>query len=173
VALVAAGSTPEQAAKKLQEQGKQISAKTITRGVNRIDVRPAQPAPPEAPTAPVIVAGAPIERLRAYAAHDLEALAVLERMASTPAIVATDLKAAALRHLAQLETDYHTAGPIRRGPLAKAILAAIRELRVYFPPAPPQKSRDELIEELRRLDEETLALIEQHAPNPIEAKEIQ
>ena len=169
VALVAAGATPDQAARQLQEQGKQISAKTITRGVNRIDV----PRPAPQVLAPQVLPGSPIERLRAYAAHDAEALSVLERMASTPAIVTTDLKAAALRHLAQLETDYHTAGPIRRGPLAKAILGAIRELRVYFPPAAPPKSRDEIIDELRRLDDETRAIIEQHAPDPILVNEIQ
>lgn len=129
-------------------------------------------ATPPAPIAPVMATGAPVERLRAYAGHDAEALAVLERLASTPEVT-TDLKAAALRHLAQLEHDYHLATPVRRGPLAKAILTAIQGLRVYFPPPPTPKTRDEVLEELLRLDEEARAIIEQHAPDPITAQEIQ
>lgn len=132
-------------------------------------------AAPQAPVNAEIVPGSPIERLRAYAAHDEKALAVLDRMASIPASadVSTDLRAKALRHLTILEQDYHIADPIRRGPLAKNIVAALKELRVYFPPTPPEKSRDQILEELIRLDEETRAIIEQHAPDPITAKEIQ
>lgn len=178
VALVQLGDlTPEQAAEELRKNGQDISSRTIRRALKNVGyVAPAaeQPSAPfQAAQAAQVVEGTPIERLRAYAAHDAEALAVLERMASKPAIVTTDLKESALRHLAQLEVDYHTAQPIRRGPLAKAILAAIQACRVYFPPAPTPKSRDEVLEELRRLDQETLAIIEQHAANPIEAQEIQ
>lgn len=122
---------------------------------------------PRAPVAADLAPGAPIERLRAYAAHDGEALAVLERLAATPAIT-TDLKAAALRHLAQLEADYHHASPVRRGPLAKAILAAIRELRVHFPPPAPVKERDQVIEELLALDADAITRIEEHLPDRIE-----
>lgn len=127
---------------------------------------------PAAPLVPAMAQGAPVERLRAYAGHDEEAEALLDRLCATPEIT-TDLKAAALRHLGMLERDYHVASPVRRGPLAKGILAAIRELRAYFPPPPPTKTRDEVLEELRALDAEAIERIEERLPERIDPKEIQ
>lgn len=127
---------------------------------------------PQALVEPRIAEGPPVDRLRAYAAHDEEAGDLLERLL-TPAEPTTDLKAAALRHLGTLERDYLHAPAIRRGPLAKSIISALRELRVYFPPPAPTKTRDEVLEGILAADAEAISLIEQHIADPLDPKEIQ
>lgn len=128
-------------------------------------------ATPAAPVPAQLAAGAPIDRLRAYAAHDNEARMVLDRLAATPEPT-TDLKAAALRHLATLEADYKIASPIRRGPIAASIVSALRELRQYFPPPAPTETPDQVLDRMVALDADAITKIEEQLPDRIDPKEI-
>lgn len=127
---------------------------------------------PPAPAVTAMASGAPVDRLRAYAAHDSDALAVLDRLCQER-VLTTDLKSTILNTLSMLEAEFRTASPIRRGPLGKALLTAIDRARIYFPEPPPQKTRNEVLEELLALDADAIARIEEHLPDPIDPKEIQ
>ena len=115
---------------------------------------------PPATHAPTLATGAPIERLRAYAAHDGEALAVLERFLAPPD-VSSDPRENARRLLANVESDYMGAGASKRGALAEKVVAAIREVRQWFPPAPPAPTPDAERLALELLDGEAVAAIEE------------
>lgn len=128
-------------------------------------------ATPAAPLLAQLATGAPIDRLRSYAGHDQEARLVLDRLAAAPEPT-TDLKAAALRHLATLEADYKIASPIRRGPIAASIVSALRELRQYFPPPAPAETPDQVLERLAALDADAVTKIEEKLPDRIDPKEI-
>ncbi len=125
-----------------------------------------------APIVPTMASGAPVERLRAYAAHDAEALAVLERLAATPTAT-TDIHGTLLETLTEMREEFRKAPWNRRGPAGKNLMAAIDRAMRLLPPPPPQKTPDEVNATLLRLDEEMRAMIEQHAPHPITAEEIQ
>lgn len=122
---------------------------------------------------PAIAAGTPVERLRTYATHDGEALAVLDRLLAPRPEIVGNLGQAARDLLTTLEADYRAAmGTRARGAIAEKIVTTLRELRQHFPPPAPARARDEVLEELRRVDGEVLARIEQHATEPITSEEI-
>ncbi len=119
------------------------------------------PAPP-ADAAPAIVAGTPLERLRAYAAHDAPALLALERMAS-PASLSDDPRSNVQRLLASLEADYVGAlGTSKRGAFAEKMISALKELRQYFPPTKPAPPADLVLAAVQAQDVGCIAKIEEH-----------
>lgn len=126
---------------------------------------------PAAPVEPPIAEGAPVDRLRAYAAHDPGATRALEDLLleEDPGSVSSLER---IRRLIRLtEIRMLNAKPERYGPLAGVLEKLIARERMLLPAPPPPPNA--LLEELLRLDEEAREMIEQHAPDPITAKEIQ
>lgn len=126
---------------------------------------------PPATHAPTLATGAPIERLRAYAAHDGEALVVLADLVADdePAETVTTLERVR-KLIRRVERRALDAKDARFAPLAGVLdrLYARERLLQGAPPARP----DVVQEELRRLDGEVLRRIEEHATDPITSEEL-
>lgn len=173
VALVRAGASTAEAAAALRAAGKRISQRTIERALGPGGAGAVQPiAPPKAPAPPTIAAGSPVERLRAYAAHDPEALLVLADLLSedeSPDGISTLERVRKL--IKRVERRALEAKEGRFGTLAGVLdrLYARERLLLGPPPARP----DAVLEELRRLEALAIAKIEEHLPDPIDPKELQ
>ncbi len=129
---------------------------------------------PEAERAPPVVAeGTPAERLRAYAAHDPQAAQLLTDLLSPPAALSGDSLATVRVLLDELVRDFRRASSVReKGVLADKINGQIKTVERILRSRPRPVPPDAVLEELRRLDAEAIALIEQHLPEPITAAEL-
>lgn len=120
---------------------------------------------------PIVASGAPVDRLRAYAAHDEEALRVLADLLADDeapdAVTTLDRVRKLIRRTERRALDAKEA---RFGTLAGVLdrLYARERLLQGPPPAPP----DAVLAELRRLDGEVLARIEALADEPIAPHEV-
>lgn len=121
---------------------------------------------------PSIAPGLPLVRLRTYAAHDPEASTVLaDLMAEEEAPEDVTTLERVRRLIKRVERRALEAPNSRFSPLAGVLdrLYARERLLLGPPPAPP----DAVQEELRRLDADAIAKIEEHLSDRIEPREVQ
>lgn len=84
-----------------------------------------------------------------------------------------DTLAVARRMLRRLERDYKTADNSRdKSGLGEKVLSALGRVEQILARRPPPPRPDVVLEELRRLDLEAIAKIEEHLPDPIKSEEI-